>query len=188
MNEKQFFFFKFWYCVRYFLESWINISLKQHTYIQLLVHCFSCREPLCYMIPFAYHFLLGFLCYTHTSPLTGLNPHCVLESLCIICSLATADFIWYVYWIQLLQEVLCKFWSKVSWCPFSSRTVYKYMTSFQAAGPVLDRQRTLIRRATSWPLFTPCDKDGETRLGSMNLHVVHDNEIGSSCMVCCQCN
>jgi len=64
------------------------------------------------------------------------------------------------------------------------------MTSFQAAGPILDRQRTLIRHATRQPLFTHCDKDGETRLGSMNwcLHVVHDNEIGSLYMVCYQCN
>jgi len=59
------------------------------------------------------------------------------------------------------------------------------MTSFQIAGPILDRQRTLIRHATRQSLFTHCDKDGETRLGSMNwyLHVVHDSEIGSSCIV-----
>jgi len=59
--------------VRYFLESWINISLKHNiTYLQLLIHCFSCRGPLCYMIPFADHFLLSF-CVIHISPLTGLH-------------------------------------------------------------------------------------------------------------------
>jgi hypothetical protein len=176
--------------VSYFLESWINVSLKHNIHTYNYSYIVSVVES--HYVTWS-HLLITFcciFCYTHTSPLTGLHPHCVLESLFIICSLATADFIWYIYWIQLLQEVLCKFWSKVSWCPFSSRTVYKYMTSFQAAGPILYRQRTLIRHATRQPLFTHCDKDGETRLGSINwyLHVVHNNEISSSCMVCCQCN